>query len=110
MSLKPYLGQFKEKLGIEAYKGTLNLRVEYPDFLSFVNTQKRILIPGFTAKDRSFGNLVAYKVKVDGISSAIIIPERTSHDNDVIEIISKAYFRKKLNLKDGQKVKIESDE
>jgi riboflavin kinase len=40
------------------------------------------------------------------VYASIIIPDRTHYNNDTIEIISDFYLRDKLNLKDGDKVKI----
>ncbi|MCK5282968.1 MAG: CTP-dependent riboflavin kinase [Nanoarchaeota archaeon] len=106
VSLKPYLEQFRTKIGFMPYKGTLNLKIDYTDFIRIITRQQKIVIGGFSTATRTFGSILAYKIKVNNIGAAIIIPERTSHKRDVIEVISNTYLRKKLNLKDGDKVKI----
>ena len=106
VSLKGYTDQFREKLGIVPYKGTLNLRVDYAKFLQFITSQEKILIDGFKSSNRTFGPIVAYKIKIKDIDAAIIIPERTSHERDIIEIISSYYLRQKFDLKDKSEVKI----
>lgn len=106
VSLKPYLEQFRKKLGFVPYKGTLNVRVDYANFLQFITTQQKIKIDGFKASNRTFGPIVAYKTKLNRVEAAIVIPKRTSHERDVIEIISAEYLRGKFHLKDGDELEI----
>ena len=106
ISLREYYKQFKEKLNMSPFKGTLNLRVEYLDLINLITGLKKIMINGFKTSNRTFGEIISYKVKVNGIKSAIVIPKRTSHNRDIIEIISETNFRKKLNLNDGDKVEV----
>ncbi|MFH1683016.1 MAG: DUF120 domain-containing protein [Candidatus Woesearchaeota archaeon] len=108
VSLKPYLAQFKNKLGIIPYKGTLNLRVDHNHLLSFISSMEKITINGFKTKTRSFGPIDAYKINYQGVDAAIIIPDRTSHKRETIEIISKVYLRDKFSLKDGDEVEIKN--
>jgi riboflavin kinase len=104
VSLKPYMAQFKEKLGFAPFPGTLNVRIELNDYLSFISAEEKITIEGFKAANRTFGSIIAYKIKLNGTDSAIIVPERTSHDKNIIEIISDVNFREKLKLKNTDKV------
>lgn len=105
-SLPNYVEQFKKKLSFIPYKGTLNLKVDYTEFLQFISSQQKIRVDGFETLTRTFGSIAAYKIKIKGIEAAIITPERTSHKKDMIEIISETYIRKKFNLKDGDTVKV----
>jgi len=106
VSLGKYYEQFKDKLGIVPFKGTLNVKVDYIDFINLISNQNKITINGFKTENRTFGDIVSYKVKVNGVPSAVVIPKRTSHDRDVIEIISGTNFRRKFHLKDGDEVEI----
>lgn len=103
---KEYKKQFKEKLGINPFHGTLNLKVDALSAKRFLLDKKTIVIEGFNKNNRTFGALRAYPVKVKSIYCAIIIPERTHYSGDTIELISKADLRKNLKLKDGNKIKI----
>ena len=67
---------------------------------------KPILIPGFVKNGRTFGDVRAYKVKINGIEGAIVIPSRTIHPPKIAEIIAPVYLRKELNLKDGSRIKL----
>ena len=106
VSQKKYQQQFKEKLGFDAYAGTLNLKINKEDLLMFISNLEPIKIDSFTTKQRSFGSLTCYKVKVEKINAAIVIPERTRHAEDIIEIIASVNLRDSLKLKDNDQVKI----
>lgn len=106
VSQKQYQQQFKEKLGFEAFPGTLNLKINKEELLSLTSNLKPISINSFTTKQRTFGSLTCYKVKIDNKESAIVIPERTRHAEDIIEIIAEISLRDSLNLEDNDKVKL----
>ncbi|MAG21850.1 MAG: hypothetical protein CL943_00905 [Candidatus Diapherotrites archaeon] len=107
ISQKGYQTQFVEKLGFKAYPGTLNLTVEEDVLADFLSKIKKIKIKGFDANNRTFGNLVAYNVLVEGKEkAALIFPERSTHGRDEIEVIAAISLRDKFKLKDGRKVKL----
>ena len=107
MSQTGYVEQFVEKLGFKPYPGTLNLDVDGMHALAFVNSLKALRINGFDGKDRTFGALTAYKVKIKDLDCGLVIPDRTTHDRSTIEIISPYYLRDKLGLKDKDIITIE---
>jgi riboflavin kinase, archaea type len=102
-----YKKQFIEKLNIDPFPGTLNLRVDQNMLQQYLSSKKPIAISGFNTNKRTFGSLRAYFVRIGRIPAALIIPERTHHSNDIIELISEKGLRKALNLKDGSKVLVE---
>ena len=113
VSLKGYLSQFREKLGIDPYAGTLNLRVSETELGKFLAGPEKVNIAGFKTRERSFGEIEAYPVAINtspkGLSKgALIIPKRTTHPSNVVELISKDYLRGKLKLKDGDRVRVSS--
>ncbi|HDH44050.1 MAG TPA: CTP-dependent riboflavin kinase [Thermococcus sp.] len=109
---KYYVEQYKERireyLGFSPYPGTLNILVVFPKTIyeALYNVEP-ITIPGFSKGGRTFGDVKAYKVRINGINGAIVVPSRTIHPPKVAEIIAPTCLRKKLNLKDGSKVKVE---
>ncbi|MEM0088177.1 MAG: DUF120 domain-containing protein [Archaeoglobaceae archaeon] len=109
VSLEGYRKQFREKLGIEPFPGTLNLRIpkEEIGIKKRLDAEQGIKIEGFTAENRSFGEVKAFKCKVNGLSAFIVIPKRTHHLSDVVEIIAERKLRDELNLKDGDIVEVE---
>jgi len=103
-----YKSQIKEKLGFEPYAGTLNLKLSNPQDAYLLEQANPVQISGFKTDTRTYGALRSYPVIIGGaIKGAIIKPERTHYGADTVEIIAQPFLRKKLGLKDGDKLKIE---
>jgi riboflavin kinase len=107
VSLPGYQKQFEKKLGVKAYPGTLNFRVKRAEALEFISSLEPVAIEGFETKDRTFGKLTGYNIKINNIQGAIIIPERSRHEGDIIEVISLVNLKQKLKLKDNSRLKIQ---
>jgi len=109
VSLEGYRKQFLEKLGFDPYPGTLNIRI-YKEEMYFRrrrDEEEGIKIEGFSTKDRTFGDVKAFKCKIDGVEGAVVIPQRTHYPPDIIEVISPKKLRDVLSLKDGDIVEVE---
>ncbi|AFK22674.1 DUF120 domain-containing protein [Pyrococcus sp. ST04] len=106
--VQQYAPLIKEYLGFDPYPGTLNVKVIFPKtiFDALCNSRP-IIIPGFVKDGRTFGDVRAYRVKIDGIEGAIVIPSRTIHPPKIAEVIAPVNLRMVLNLKDGDRVRIE---
>jgi riboflavin kinase len=107
MKEKNYRDQIIQKLNIEPFLGTLNVKVnsDYLPKLELIRAAQGIVIEGFKTEDRSFGDVIAYHAKIEEINAALIIPDRT-HYTDIIEIISNIKLRDFFKLKDGDLIKI----
>ena len=108
MSMKQYQQQFKSKLGFDAFPGTLNLKVNKVEVMSFLSSLEPVIIGGFTTKSRTYGSLTCYKIKINSIGGAIVIPERTRHEEEILEIIASVYLRGKLDLNDGDTIRVKA--
>ncbi len=114
MSFSQYKKQFIEKLGFEPFEGTLNLEVDIAKVNNFLLNSICIDINGFETKERTFGGLKAFNVKVSAknnknnkkINAALIMPDRTHHDKNIVEVIADKNLRNKLKLKDNQDIEI----
>jgi len=111
ISKENYRKQIADKLGFEPFQGTLNLRLlsEY-DVKTRIELESypAVEVEGFKNSDRSFGLVKCYPAIIDNkVKGALVIATRSHYDASVLEIIAPVYLRKKLNLKDGHKVKIE---
>jgi riboflavin kinase len=104
ISMPQYAKQIKNLLGFKPFLGTLNIKTNNLEY--FLADKKSVKISGFKTKERSYGDIAAYVVKVCGINGAILIPERSTHTKDIVELIAAVNLRKNLNLKDGDEVKI----
>jgi len=100
-----YKLQFRQKLKITPYPGTLNIRVDHVEKKQFLLGRKYVLIDGFKTSQRTYGSIKCYPAKIKRIKTAIIVPERTIHKN-TFELISSRNLRHALNLTDGDKVKV----
>ncbi len=121
MSLDGYKKQFKEKLGYEPFPGTLNLKLEekvYMDKKKEMINYPNIYINGFSDKTRSFGWVKCYPAILSSdvktkdkknfqIDSAVLLLERTHHDNSLMEVISPVCIKESANIKNGDNVTIE---
>ena len=105
MSMQHYQKEIKKKLGFNAYPGTLNLKVDKTQ-MDLLKNLAPIKINGYKSGDKIFGGASCYKAKIKRIDGSIIVPDLTKHKN-VIEFIASVHIKSKLNLKEGDKVKIE---
>jgi riboflavin kinase, archaea type len=111
ISKENYKQQIIEKLGFQPYPGTLNLKItsDY-DIKTRMELEAfpAIEIKGFQNTDRSFGFVKCYPAIIGGsVKGALVTALRSHYDVSVLEIIAPVCLRKQLNLKDGQKVKVE---
>jgi len=105
-----YERQFIKKLGFKPYPGTLNIRLTSESMKNRkrLESMEGILIEGFMNKDRSYGSVKCFKALINGsVEGGILLIERTHYGPDVIEIIAPMNLREKLNLKDGDLVRVE---
>jgi len=102
-----YGSRIKKMLGFTPFEGTLNVKISDMEKRYQIRQLESIVIEGFKTKGRSFGDIFAYHCSVNGIPAVIIIPTRTHHGMDILEIISRFNLKKKLKKKTGDKVDIE---
>ena len=99
--------QFINKLGIDPYPGTFNLKViaEDRDKLNIIRQAKGIEI---TPEDKNYCSAMSLPVRVGGkIKGATVTPLVPSYPPDQLEIISSENIKQSLALKDGDLVKVE---
>jgi len=111
ISKEHYRKQFIEKLGFDPYPGTLNLKLT-SDYdlktLTELEAYPAVEMQGFKNEDRTFGLVKCYPATIDNkVKGALISALRSHYDSSVVEIIAPVCLRKHLNLKDGNKVKVE---
>lgn len=110
VSLKGYKKQFVSRLGFDPYPGTLNLRLESAvdrKVRRDLGQAKGIHIEGFNDGKRTYGGAECFRAVLNGkIEAAVLVIERTTHDDSVIELISPTNVRSHFNLKDGDKVRV----
>lgn len=104
-----YKKQFKDKLGFEAYPGTLNLELKDREDIAVrqsLENLEGVEIKGFTRDNRTFGTVKCFKALTEGIESAVIIPSRSHYGLNTLEVIAPVNIRRSTNLKDGDIVSV----
>ncbi|AIJ05375.1 riboflavin kinase [Methanocaldococcus bathoardescens] len=107
LSLPPYKEAFKNILGFEPYEGTLNLKLN-KEFN--INKFKYIETEDFEFEGKKFFGVKILPIKIlinnKEINGAVVVPKKTYHSSDIIEIIAPIKLRERFNLKDGDVIKI----
>ncbi len=103
LSRPGYTRQFMASLGFCPYPGTLNVKLNEP---FDPPSQQAIRIAGFEEAGRTFGKCSCFKIRINGIQGAIVLPEKSSHRPDVVEIIAPFNLRELLCLQDGDEVEL----
>ena len=110
MSQVGYKKQFIRKLGFKPYPGTLNIKLSeqvYIDTKRELDRYHSIIIDGFDDGKRTYGWVKCFPASINNkIDGALIILERTHHDDSVIEIIAPVKIKDSINISDGDKVKV----
>jgi len=102
-----YADQFKEKLGFDAFPGTLNVEIRHieKNKLRLLKNYNAIQIDEFETDNRTFGGVKCFRATINNADGAIVLPLR-SHYSNILEFISPHFLREKLKIKDGNNVKI----
>ena len=108
LSLKGYKEQVMKKLGFDPFPGTLNVLLdqESSERKALLALRRAIVLEGFTDGERRYGEVLCYPARVKGLEAAVIIPLKTHHPPEIIEVISPFNLRKELNLKDGDPIEV----
>jgi len=106
-----YRNQFVEKLEFDPYPGTLNVKIS-TDYdlkaLSELESYPAIELEGFKTESRTFGPVKCYPAIINNkVKGAVIYAMRSHYGTSVLEIVAPNCLRRQLDLKDGNKVKIE---
>lgn len=107
IALAGYQKQFVKKLGFKPFFGTLNLKIDVLDVKKLFRCREPTHIEGFCSKSRSYGDIECFRIMInDEIEGVAVLPERSSHANDILEVIAAVNLRKYFDLKDNDEVKV----
>jgi len=109
MSLPHYKEHFGKYLGFEPFPGTLNIKLDATstEVRKHLDHVGWIVVPGFTADERTFGGARLLPCRIRGHKCAIVEPSRTHYPSDIIEVIAACQLRKALNLNDNDTIEVE---
>lgn len=105
-SIPEYRKQFKELFSMDLFLGTLNLEVK-PEERNAFTASPATKVQGFKMPQRTFGGIDCWACRVNGKADAVaIIPHRTNHPANILELVGPFSLRKKLGLKNGSTVEV----
>lgn len=98
---------FQDLVAIDPWPGTLNLRVSEKRSLAVWHEIKKM--PGLIlrAPDSAWCHGRCYPAVIQGLSTAIVVPEVESYAPDQVEIIAAVSIRETLGLGDGDLIEVE---
>ena len=99
VTLPKYRELLKDKLDIsQPFPGTLNVQVDVNKIEFYKIIFQPVKIKGFKTETRSFGSIECYKCIInDKIPAWVLFAERTTHPEDIIEILSEHKITGKEN-------------
>ncbi len=110
VSHEEYRKQFISKLGFDPFPGTLNIRLGSSldrKIRRDLSVAKGIRIEGFAHGKRTFGGAECFRAILNSkMHCAVLVIDRTSYDDSVLEILAPVNLRKTLNLKEGTRVRV----
>ena len=103
-----YASRFRGAFGFEPYSGTLNVAIKDEESKRAVNRMRQsppLIVTGFSHEGRTFGDVICYRIKVNGeVEAAVVIAQRTHHSENILEIVAAVNLRERLGLVDGDQV------
>ncbi|MFH1107378.1 MAG: DUF120 domain-containing protein [Candidatus Micrarchaeota archaeon] len=104
-----YAKQFSDLLGYRPFPGTLNIVLS--DAAS-VESKRRLLsmpglrVAGFDREGRNFGGARLFPCELHSrgrkIACAVVIPDRTHHGENIVELVAGENLRGRYRLKEGE--------
>lgn len=108
LSLDGYRKAIRQKLGFHPFPGTLNVKMDEDERWKKQQLiqMEPVIIPGFRDRKRTYGDLFSYRCKLGDEDCAVVVPMRTHHGPDIIEVIAAVDLKRALRKKDGGRVKV----
>lgn len=112
ISLPGYNRQFEDKLGYDPYPGTFNvdLTAQSRRERSAMDSLDPVTIDGWEDEERTYGPAFCYPATVavpggqESSPAHVVVPARTHHDEDQVEVIAPEKLRDELGVLDDDEV------
>ena len=106
--IEVYSSKLKAALGFRPHLGTLNVKISDDESRKAIGRMKNtppLVLSGFTHEGRTFGDVICYRVKINGeLEGAVVIAQRTHHSEEILEIVAPVNIRDALDIEDNDKV------
>lgn len=110
MSKEVYQEAFDGKLGFRPFPGTLNLKVDEEEREEFEENSKTLQIRDVYEDGERLSNVEITPCRIGDVECGLLNLEFTDHPYSIAEVVAPIELRKKFNLEDGDKVKLEYGE
>lgn len=132
IALSGYMEQFRRRLGYEPFPGTLNVELDEESVRARagLGSIDGVPIDGWEDEERTFGPATCYPASVRRIDETrdvdrddpsrtpggsddafdrahVIVPERTHHDEESLELVAPVKLRSEIGLSDGDELLVE---
>ena len=100
-------GAIQRMLGFDPYPGTLNLRLVDGEMrAAWLDVMAGPALPLTPPPPERCGGRLFPVVVAPDIPAAVVVPDVTAHDADVLELVAGAHVRGRLGLHDGDRVTV----
>ena len=113
ISLPGYVEQFEARLGYEPFPGTLNLDLDEESVRrrAALSSIDPVPIDAWEDEERTYGPAGCYPATLSVGDRSYerahaIVPERTHHDEDQLEVIAPVKLRDEFDLEDGDAIDV----
>jgi riboflavin kinase len=96
--------QLKDRVGFEAYPGTLNLKLSSTSTGLRRRLEKKASFRIIPAQGYRSG--IVFNAEIDDLKCAVIIPEVVGYPSDVLEVVAPTNLREKLRVHDGDELAV----
>ncbi len=118
ISLPGYMEQFTAKLGYEPFAGTLNVVLDEQSVRARARLASIDAVPidSWESDDRTYGAATCYPARIETVDgdayepTHIIVPDRTHHNEENIELIAPVKLRDELSLNDDELLTVHVEE
>jgi len=109
LSIKEYRRGISKAVGFEPFRGTLNVLLHPQEVWKreVLLRKDPIFVPGFKKGEEIYGGVYLYPCRINGKKASVLIPLKSRHPSNIIEVIARENLRKMLKLKNGSEVVIE---
>ncbi|MEM4195264.1 MAG: DUF120 domain-containing protein [Candidatus Anstonellales archaeon] len=109
LSIKEYRKGISEAIGFIPFEGTLNIVLPDREVWKreVLMRKEPIFVRGFKKGEELYGGVYLYPCRINKRRACIIIPLKSRHPSNVVEIIARENLRKMLRLKNNSEVIVE---
>jgi riboflavin kinase len=107
LKMDQYQRKIKDITGFKPFPGTLNLRSSKGEIKNILNQVDSARISSFSVEGEEYSGIDVYSATIQGRDAAVLRMDITDYGPEVMEIAAKHKLRETLDVKDGDKIKVD---